>query len=492
MNEYESQWRHDQIFEERVRGFLPLVVALLVGLAIGISIVWSEGWVVPAAAILGGLVVAAAAFLPDWALLVITFLAPLAGFTLDSANPNAEPLLPSIIPGTGITPITLVVIILVVGAWLQRFSNSKPSVEASSIDKPLLLYLAWSAFALFVGFQRWPAMENKAAGEWLAMACGYVMYWVVRRRWRSDKMAIATVWAVLAMVVLESFLVVRQYRNENTSVYNEKLKYVITGTFPSGNSNDIATYLSAYCLIALGLFLAMRWSVWRWPALAVFVAGAIATFFTYSRASYIALIAGGLAIVLYKHKRYLLPAVAIIMILPYVLPASVMERANMTGDKSEENRKDFWKNGLSLMLTNPVGVGWRGYAQNETARGQAIKDPHSQYVLVAAEQGIVGISLFLLLLVASGKEMVKAIKRAKTPFVQGLGIGLFGALISFGVNNAFGTRMIWFYSVQHFWLLLGLLMVLSRRLPGEAVVEVEEAPAATPKAVSPWRYRTYV
>ncbi|HEY3414272.1 MAG TPA: O-antigen ligase family protein [Armatimonadota bacterium] len=482
MNEYESQWRRDQLLEERIRGYLPAIVAVLLGLAIGIAISASEGWLIPTGVFLGILVLIAAVFKSEWALLVITILAPLEIWTQKIG---------SLAPGTGLTAINLVVIVLVVGAWLQRFSTSEASVEATSVDKPLLLYLAWSGLALYVAFMRWPNLDAKAAGEWLAMACGYVMYWVVRRRWRSDKLAVAAVWSVLALVVFEACFVMWQTHDQNITAYSEKLKYALTGTFPEGNSNDIGTYLSSYCMIGLGLFLAMRRSVWRWPALAAFVVGGLGTFFTYSRGSYIALGVGVLAVILYKHKRYLVPAVIVVMLLPYVLPASVVERMNTSGDKSAENRKEFWKNGLSLMLTNPLGVGWRGYAQNETARGQELKDPHSQYVLVAAEQGIVGISLFIILLVAAGKETVKAIKRARTPFVQGLGVGVFGALISFAVNNAFGTRMIWFYSVQHFWLLLGLLMVLSRRIPGESVV-VEEAPAEKLKAVSPWRYRSWV
>lgn len=481
MNEYQSQWRHDKLLDERIRGALPAVFALLLALGVASALLaWGEGYT--AGFLIGAVVVASTVFRPELALIVVTILAPLQIY-VDQMG--------SIIPGTGITPVNLVVIILVIGAWAQRFTIHKASAESTSVDKPLLLFILWSAFSVVVGIITWKTLDTMAIGEWLAMSCGYIIYWVVRRRWRSIPMATTVVWACLVMVLIESILVVREYRQNPTTVYNENLKYVITGTFPSGNSNDIACYLSVYAMVALGLFLAMRLSAWRWPALLIYLAAAAGTFVTYSRASYIALLVGSMVVILFKHKRYLLPAIVVLMILPYVLPSSVMERANTTGDDSAEARKEYWKNGIALMLTHPVGVGWRGYSKNEMARGQHIRDPHSMYVLVAAEQGVVGIGLFVLLLVSTGREIVKAIKRANTPFSQGLGVGMFGALIAFAINCVFGSRMVWFYSVEHFWLLLGILMVITK-VPVSAVQVVEEPAVKVRKPESPWKYRSYV
>lgn len=481
MNEYQSQWRHDRILDERVRGALPAMFALLLALGIASALLaWGEGYT--SGFLIGAVVVASTVFKPEWALIAVTILAPLQIY-VDQMG--------SIVPGTGITPVNLVVIFLVIGAWAQRFSPHKASTGSSGIDKPLLLFLAWSGFSVIVGIITWKNLDTIAIGEWLAMSCGYIMYWVVRRRWRSIPLATAVVWVSLVMVLLESILVVREFRQNNTAVYSENLKYIITGTFPSGNSNDIACYLSVYGMVALGLFLAMRLSVWRWPALLIYLAASAGTFFTYSRASYIALLVGSGIVILFKHKRYLLPAIFVVMLLPSILPSSVMERAGTSGDDSAEARKEYWKNGIGLMLTHPVGVGWRGYSKNEIARGQRIKDPHSMYVLVAAEQGVVGIGLFVFLLVATGREIVKAIKRAKTPFSQGLGVGMFGALIAFAINCLFGSRMVWFYSVQHFWLLLGILMVITR-VPESEVAVIEEPAVKMQKPASPWKYRSYV
>jgi O-antigen ligase len=481
MNEFQSQWRHDRMLDERIRAGLPAMFAILMALGIASALLaWGEGYTT--GFVIGAVVLASTLIRPELALIVVTIMAPLQIY-VDQMG--------SIVPGTGITPVNLVVLILILGAWAQRFSVHKPSVEASGIDKPLLLFIAWSGFSVIVGIIMWRQLDTMAIGEWLAMSCGFLMYWVVRRRWRSIPLATAAVWACLVMVLFESVLVVREFRQNNTAVYDEKLKYIITGTFPSGNSNDIACYLSVYAMVALGLFLAMRFSVWRWPALLIYLAASAGTFVTYSRASYIALIVGSGIVILFKHKRYLIPAIVVVVLLPSVLPASVMERANTRGDDSAEARKDYWKNGIGLMLTHPVGVGWRGYSKNEMARGQHIRDPHSMYVLVAAEQGIVGISLFLVLLVSTGREIVKAIKRAKTPLAQGLGVGMFGALVAFAINCVFGSRMVWFYSVEHFWLLLGILMVITRVPETEVAVE-EEPEVKVRKPESPWRYRSYV
>ncbi|HEY3266707.1 MAG TPA: O-antigen ligase family protein [Armatimonadota bacterium] len=483
MNEYERGWRHDRLIDERVRAAAPWVFSAILCIAVA-SLVLADNPLYAVAAFLGLLAVGSAFFLPEWALLGVTVLAPLSVYTQEWG---------SLIPGAGITPVNAIIIILVIGAFLQRYSPTAPATDATKVDKVLLLFLGWSAFSIVVSIMTWGAntQTTPAIGEWLQFASGIITYWVVRRRFHNTKLAAAGVVIVCALVLFESVVVIHQYRGLNTGAFNWDLKKVIAGTFPPGNSNDIGTYLSVYGTVAIGLFLAARQSIWRWAALLVYVVAVAATFATYSRGAYLALAAGLLVVTLYKHRRYLIPALLVFAVIPTLLPASIRDRMQTSGDESSEARFPLWQRGMAIAATNPLGIGWRGFAQYQITTGQTLRDPHSMYVLVAAEQGPVGLGLFVMLLVVTGKEIVRCIKRAKTPMAQGLGIGMFGALVAFSVNNLFGSRMMWFYSTQHFWLMLGLLTVLTNGPPG-TVVEEEPDPEPVEKTVSPWRYRSYV
>lgn len=420
------------------------------------------------------LVVLVAAFVkPEIALIAVTIAAPLEAYTQQIPNP---------FPGTGLTPLNILTLILIAGAWAQKYSTSEPAVKASSVDTPLLLMVAIGTLAVITGILRWD-LDNQDIGAFQQFALAMLLYWVARRRFRSAFLARVAVYVVCLMVLFESFMVMKGYSAADPQAFSWKLKSMITGTIVNGNSNDTGAYLTQYGAIALGLFLGLRRSVLRWPALFIWFASVVATFYTYSRAAYIALAVTALLMLLWKQRRWLVPMIAAAVFLLPMLPSSVSERLSTTGDSSAENRKEFWKEGMKMALLHPfTGVGWRGYSKSEG------HDPHNMYVLVGAEQGLVGFVVFVVLLGAAGKEIVRANWRARQPFTQALALGMFGSYVALLVNNMFGSRLVWFYGGAHFWLLLGVLLVLVGKDEAEAApaapevssAPVEEGPALPP------------
>lgn len=497
MNEQlESRWREHRMLEDQARRVAIIAGIMLVSVIIALAAVALD-WITVSKIGLGVAVVAAAFLRPEWTLLVVTILAPLYVYTVKSG---------SLIPGTGITPVNGMMILLVIGAFLHRYSTTPPAAEATPVDKPLLLFLAWSALSIVTGTLFW-YYDSAGIGEWLQLAAGYSTFWVVRRRWNSRRLAVFAVWVVMAMVAYQSYVVIMQYQTLDAGAFNWDLKKQIVGTMgipggdetTRGNSNDVAAYLSAYGLVAFGLFMLMKRSFLRWPALLIFLAAGAATFATYSRAAMIAMIAGCLCMAMYKQKRLLLPLIAVVALLPSVLPSSISERFVNTSDQSAESRKDVWKRAAIVTLRNPiVGVGWRAYYKTQQNDGFKLRDPHNMFLLVSSEQGIPGLVFFVGALLGCGKVITDVMRRKNSPFVEGLALGMFGALVCFTVNNVFGSRMIYIYVMQHFWLLMGLLVVLAYARPkgGEEAISTDvmepEPVLAGPRPESPWRYRSYV
>lgn len=478
----EQGWRRDRLADERFRVYIPILGAVLLGLLISASVLnWGE--IITGGVFIGVLVFLATFVKPEWALIVLAVFAPLATVTVPWGT---------LLPGTGLTPLNALALLLVIGTFMQRYSPAEPASPATPIDRLLLLYVGWSTISVFVGIARW-GYDSQGLGEWLAMACAYLVYWVVRRRFKSERLISVAVFVVLSLVVYEAWVVHRQYSGMDTSAFTWDLKDRILGTFLMGNANDIGCYLSVYCLVGLGLFLSLRNPFWKWLAFGAFLAGALTTFETYSRASYFALGAGLVAITVVKHRRWLVPAVLAVVLVPGLLPSSIQGRMDNTSDQSAQSRKELWKHGLLEMMQNPIGLGWRGYSKNEAAMGAELKDPHNMYVLVGAEQGPIGFVLFIGMLVAAGGEMIAAADRARTPFARGLSSGMFGAVVAYGVNNMFGSRMIFVTNMEHFFFLLGLAVIAAKVPSGEPAALVEEEPEEkAPRPVSPWRYKSYV
>lgn len=92
-----------------------------------------------------------------------------------------------------------------------------------------------------------------------------------------------------------------------------------------------------------------------------------------------------------------------------------------TGDESVDgaivSRVDFWKAAIAMIKDYPVlGVGPQNYelmVSDYTGGLYGKKDCHNTYLKIAAENGIVSIVLFLLMIILSFKYLITGIKYAK-------------------------------------------------------------------------------
>ena len=117
----------------------------------------------------------------------------------------------------------------------------------------------------------------------------------------------------------------------------------------------------------------------------------------------------------------------------------------------------FWENSLRMIATNPfLGSGSGGFSQgyarmvadDEGWRATVTDDPHQQYLLIAAEQGLVGLSLFLGILVAMLVSRGDDSNR-----VCALGI-----LMMTAVNGMFNGHFGTFVEGRLFWTMMGVLL----------------------------------
>ncbi|MDC1076243.1 O-antigen ligase family protein [Litorivicinus sp.] len=117
----------------------------------------------------------------------------------------------------------------------------------------------------------------------------------------------------------------------------------------------------------------------------------------------------------------------------------------------------FWENTLRMIATKPLlGSGSGGFSQDyarmvaddEGWRATVTDDPHQQYLLIAGEQGLVGLSLFLAILV------VMLVSRGDDSYR----LGAFGILVMTAVNGMFNGHFGTFVEGRLFWTMMGVLL----------------------------------
>ena len=145
----------------------------------------------------------------------------------------------------------------------------------------------------------------------------------------------------------------------------------------------------------------------------------------------------------------------------------------------------FWGNTLEVIAANPIlGSGSGGFSQEyaktviEDEGWQAIitDDPHQQYLLIAGEQGLVGLSIFLVLL--GSLFLSRGDDRNR--------LGAVGILVMTAVNGMFNGHFGSFVEGRLFWIMTGIL--LSTTLPIKSLHDLKTAASEYGRAL--WSSRT--
>lgn len=211
------------------------------------------------------------------------------------------------------------------------------------------------------------------------------------------------------------------------------------------NANHFGAFVAHFGALALGLALMEKHPVRRAFYAAAFVGSLYPLLFSYSRGAYGAALAAMAVYGLLRH-RWMLGVVALLCVLwQGVLPESVVDRITMTEGEDGEleasaaGRVEVWEHARSLFLQSPLfGIGLNGFM---TARaGETLTDTHNYYLKVAAEQGVIGLSLLVGLLLSFLLSAWRLQRDARTPFARGLGYGGVGMMVAVMATNAFGDR----------------------------------------------------
>lgn len=236
------------------------------------------------------------------------------------------------------------------------------------------------------------------------------------------------------------------------------------------NANTFAQVLVMLLALNLGLIFASRTFLGKAAALATFCFGLVGIGMTYSRASWIGLVAAVLLFVLIAERR-LIPVLIVgaVALLPF-LPASIYNRIltifNPT-DSSTSSRFPIYSVGFKVWKTSPIiGVGLGSelsakLAHNSGWYHQRFKFPHyhSIYVQLAVELGILGVGSYVAGFLAACKEAIRAVTAPETDrgiryMTAGCFAGLAGVMVC-GIADYF-----WHYPrvMAIFWLIFGMML----------------------------------
>ncbi len=358
---------------------------------------------------------------------------------------------------------------VLIGMFIQKKGFAKTDNSGLIIAFIIISYLSlWNSSIRF-SLPLPITTSNTLLYDWKNYAMMIFMYFLVLNVIKNEDQQKVLV-VIMSLVVL--FIAIRSIRNFSAGeLFNWDKR--CEGPFWSVglNANHFGAFISYCWAFFLGLFLLdkNRWRKWLFLMTVLFCLHPI--FFSYSRGAYISAFSALTFFGIIKKRSLLILAVAILFAWQTLLPASVVDRIEMTRteegqlEHSASGRIDLWKLAIDLFKKNLIfGVGFQGYSievggatldSGETLNER--QDVHSFYMRTLSEQGIVGFALFIYLLFKSFRSGWKLSKFGTTSFQKSLGLGFIGCVTVIAIANLFGDRFSYFVLGSYFWILWGLV-----------------------------------
>jgi putative inorganic carbon (hco3(-)) transporter len=390
----------------------------------------------------------------------------------------------------GANMLTILVLAVIVGAVLHGKKLPKTGI-----------YLTWLIFGVYLYFSMWlgSAMSNAPLPIWLGdgnfvtwkdymvlplvfVAAGLVV---------EDRKAVRTVVLILAISL---FLVDRstilESMSRNWGAFDESKRE--SGPLAFG-SNQLAAFLAQFAMFFWGFGRYMKRKKVKLICYGLTGMTIFATMYTFSRASYLALLVSVAVLAFLKDRKMLLLLPIFLLTWKLIVPVAVTERVEMTQnangqlEASAEERVQLWENAKQSFYHSPLfGNGFATFQYGEHV--DDLKDTHNWYVKVLVETGVIGGIIALIMLVQMLSLSARLYRKAKDPLYGGLGLGCILALVSCYVANCFGDR--WTY-LEINGLLWVLIATAARALQlTEAAPAVAETAAESPMHLAPsmeWR-----
>ena len=222
------------------------------------------------------------------------------------------------------------------------------------------------------------------------------------------------------------------------------------GTSLTGNPNDLALMLNMILPLSVALLLLTRRPILRWLLGAVICLDCIAIMATFSRGGFLTMgvIAAAYLCILFRRRQRVLAMAAVTVALLCVpfLPSAYWDRLSTITDiqadetGSAQARLNDSLVAVEFVMEHPMvgaGIGMNILALNE-ARGATWTEVHNVYLEYAADLGLPGLILFLLLLRAVIKGVYEVRRMPATDpddvelhyLGEGLGVSLLGFIVA--------------------------------------------------------------
>jgi len=368
----------------------------------------------------------------------------------------------------------LLLLSIVLGWILGAFREGKKFFVSTPVNVIVMLVIFGSIINLirgytFMGFSE--EVEIIRLKAWKNYMILPLIYFIAANNIKTEKLikwAIICVTLTLFAMDLNFYSTFRWMRAEH---YSDSIR--ISGPFSFLGPNELGVFYTVYTFLLLGISYYIENKKLKYFVLFICACNFYPIIFSYSRAAYTSALVGFLILGLLKDRKFLGLLVVLILFYSFILPNSVVERINMTffdetavsREKDPSNvmevggveldtvgRKELWDKAKLYFKQEPLlGIGF------DTFRHREGMITHSMFLKILAEQGLVGMAIFVVFTTIILYQSYKLFKHSTSKLGQGIGLGF---LLCEGVHLAgstTGDQSLYYNLMAIYWVFLGIV-----------------------------------
>jgi O-antigen ligase len=355
--------------------------------------------------------------------------------------------------------------------WMRANQLHGPDRIHTSLGRLLVVYAVLTVLSCF---QSW-MLTGQSLGSLLPAAKNYLIWMMFLpisfhvARERKDQVL------VLVLISLTLFLNSAQAIDKSwlafvTGSLERNRAGALLAAQPNLFGGVLALFLPLFAVLAINRIGSKHLN--RWFLLCALAIG-FALLLTLSRGAWLGAAVGLVAVASLKDKRLLLILVLLAVGWRFWVPQQAVDRAAATMVTEESNlgaqdqvfgdstqmRVEQYKSLPAMFSPHPIfGWGFNSFPQvfGEYGTLGRPKGAHSTYLLVAVEQGTIGLLMLALVFIHMGRLGWRATKICRDPFHRYIGLGLFGGAVSMAVCMASGNRFGFQAGFAYYWFLAGI------------------------------------
>jgi O-antigen ligase len=374
---------------------------------------------------------------------------------------------------TGLTPFlpTMAVLLLVLlsmgSLFLKIILDKEFKFKRSNVNVWILLFILVYMFSAFTSLS---TAEYK--NIFMLTVSFILFYFVVINTVDTKKKLNVLLYIFISSATIASLYGLYQYAYGD--LYSqawldknmfEDIKMRVYSTFE--NPNVFGEYLILVIPIIVGLFFREKGIKKKVLLLGMLGINTLALVFTFSRGCWLGILFALAILAVVIDRRFILLGVLLLMLAPFVLPESIINRFTSIGNMKDTSTsyrvaiwmgtiamlKDYWFSGIGLGISSFNKV-FPIYAYS----GTSAQHSHNLYLQIMVENGIMGLIMFFGIMYNFYKETVISICKKKDIVLVGIITGMIGFLIQSMTDHTWYNYRI----ILIFWMIIGFGISLAK------------------------------